>query len=302
MTSLDLAHVLRAEPLEPALVALPISGALISIPRFLRIEQRAQDPIPRTPKCWAPNKPALVFDGAVTWAEYVLVRLLEQAGWVGRWIMNWTGGREMCVDVDLPRAMPAGPAKVFDAVHQRVAQLRGAGSWDIFAWSGEEFLFLESKQYRSSDRLNANQLVWLEAAIDEGFSSEQFAIVEYDAGPPDASRTRTSGVPALKSAPVELVSLLATVRTVDRARRIESRSVVAEFGADAINPMAEWLNDDELRRFAISVLEVIGRADRRAATILNKYAKAGEADADLAAAAAERLRAIAPRTRRVGAL
>jgi hypothetical protein len=293
MTSLDLAHVLRAEQLEPASLALPVSGALVSIPRFLRVEERSKGAIPRTPKCWAPNKPALLFDGTVTWAEYVLVRLLEHAGWEGRWIKNWTGGREMCVDLDLPRAMPAGPGRVFDALHKRAAQLRGAGSWDVFAWSGDEYLFLESKQHRSSDRLNPNQLAWLESAIDEGFTPEQFAIVEYDAGQPDRATPRASRVRAASVAPDGLVELLARVRTLDRGQRIESRAAVVEFGADAIRPMAEWLDDDELRRFAIGVLEVIGRSDGRATTNLNKYAKGGGADADLATAAYERLRATA---------
>jgi hypothetical protein len=79
--------------------------------------------------------------------------------------------------------LPQVPGNVFAALHRRAVQLRGAGSWDIFAWSGDDYLFLESKQHRSSDRLNSNQIAWLEAAIDEGFGSDQFAVVEYNVGP-----------------------------------------------------------------------------------------------------------------------
>lgn len=183
VTPLDLARVLRAEERGAVAVALPVTGTVVSIRSFLRQEQRAADGIPRARSCWAPNKPTLLFEGAATWAEYVLVRLLEQAGWEARWIKNWSGGREFCVDVDRPRDLPPGPAEVFAALHRRAVQLRGAGSWDIFAWSADDYLFLESKQHRSGDRLNANQVTWLETAIDEGFMPEQFAIVEYDAGP-----------------------------------------------------------------------------------------------------------------------
>lgn len=182
--TLDLASVLDAIVLPEAAVVLPRSEQTVLVRSFLRHEERATADVPRTGSCWAPNKPALVFDGRVLWAEYVLVRLLERAGWEARWIKNWTGGREFCVDVDRPRPLPGTAAKVFLALHERAQQLRGAGSWDIFAWSGDEYLFLESKQHRSGDRLNANQRAWLEAGLDHGFTTDQFAIVEYDARPP----------------------------------------------------------------------------------------------------------------------
>jgi hypothetical protein len=178
-TPLDLATVLDAQERPDVGVTLPVSGAAVNIRSLLRNEQRASTVVERARSCWAPNKPALLFDGQSTWAEYVLVRLLERAGWDARWIKNWTGGREFCLDVDRPRDLPPAPAAVFARLHRRAVQLRGAGSWDIFAWSGDDYRFLESKQHRSSDRLTPNQLAWLEAALDKGFAADQFAIVEY---------------------------------------------------------------------------------------------------------------------------
>jgi hypothetical protein len=181
---IDLASVLNATVLPDLGVVLPGSGRTVSIARFLRIEVCADSPIQRASRCWAPNKPAILLDGERTWAEFAIVRLLERAGWEGRWIKNWTGGREFCLDVDRSSPLPAAAAATFTRIHRQTAALRGAGAWDVFAWNGQDVLFIESKPYRSSDRLNSNQRAWLEAALEVGVSSSRFAVVEYDAGSP----------------------------------------------------------------------------------------------------------------------
>ena len=299
MTSaFDLAAVLSAEERAPVSIVLPASGATVSIRTLLRREERAATDIPRAGSCWAPNKPALAFGGTTTWAEFVLVRLLEGARWDARWIRSWTGGRQFCIDVDQQRNFPPAPAAVFEALHRRAAHLLGAGTWDVFAWSGDDYLFLESRQHGSSDQLNSNQIAFLEAGLEEGFTVDQFAIVEYDAGPPIGTSTARSpravrSTHAVRSTavPPELVELLDVVRTTDRSERIELRNAVVAFGAAAIKPMTVWLTDDELRRFAMSVLEAIGRTDRTAITGLRAYAASDGPDSHLATDAIERLRA-----------
>ena len=52
--------------------------------------------------------------------------------------------------------------------------------------------------------------------------------------------------------------LLADVRAADRGNRIELRDRVAGHGAAAIGPMTAWLDDRELSRFAVRVLERVG--------------------------------------------
>jgi hypothetical protein len=74
MTEIDLAAVLEAEQLPEVKVVLPASGSTVSVAAYLRREQRAARDVPRTGSCWAPNKPALAFEGVTTWAEYVIVR------------------------------------------------------------------------------------------------------------------------------------------------------------------------------------------------------------------------------------
>jgi hypothetical protein len=111
MTS-KLATWLDAEELPAKSVTLP-SGRQVDVPRLLRRETRRIEAIPRTSSCWAPNKPTLDLDGQPTWAEIVLVRLLEQHGWEARWIKNWTGGREFCHAVGQPKPIPREAAAMF---------------------------------------------------------------------------------------------------------------------------------------------------------------------------------------------
>jgi hypothetical protein len=78
-----LAGWLSAEDLPAISVTLP-SGRLVEVPRLLRRETRRIEAIPRTSSCWAPNKPTLDLDGQPSWAEIVVVQLLERHGWEAR--------------------------------------------------------------------------------------------------------------------------------------------------------------------------------------------------------------------------
>lgn len=191
MTPREVSNLIDAELIAPKAVVLP-SGRAAVIPRFLRHETRALVPIPRVANCWAPNKPAILHGGQVTWAEFVLVRLLEVKGWHARWLKNWVGGREFCSDIGRPEPMPTPAQDTLQRIDRHAAIKSGGGAWDVFAWRGAEFLFLESKQHRSSDTLRPGQLAWLEAGLDEGFEASNFAVVEYDAGPPVRSTVGSS--------------------------------------------------------------------------------------------------------------
>jgi hypothetical protein len=176
----DLAPLLRAEHLGSTTAVLPRSGRSVDVPTFLRTEVRGAQPIPHHSSCWAPNKPTIIVDGRETWAEFAILRALEKDGWAGCWIKNWAGGREFCSDVGRRADVPRPILRRFAAIHARVPELRGAGTWDVMAWGDDALLFIESKKHRSGDRLRPTQLSFLEAALDEGVSPESFAIVEYE--------------------------------------------------------------------------------------------------------------------------
>ena len=149
---------LEAELLPPLSVSLD-GGSRVTITSLLRRERRAEDQVPKTPSCWAPNKVAIEFGGIATWEEYALVRMLEGHGWWACWVKHWYGSREFCVGPGERTVMPEAAAAVFGAIEAARGGASGR-AWDVYAWRDGP-LFIESKQYRSTDHLNANQIAWL---------------------------------------------------------------------------------------------------------------------------------------------
>jgi hypothetical protein len=179
--------VLDAELLPPTKVILPRSKRRVDIVTLLRFEVRAGVTAARCDDCFAPNKPVLKFGRRRTWAEFVVLGLLEQEGWSGRWIKNWSGTSgpriQFCRAIGQSAAIrDAAAAAMFAALDEAAGHPTG-GIWDIFAWRGDDYLVIESKQHRSSDHLKPNQLAWLEACRRVGLPPDSFALVFYDAGP-----------------------------------------------------------------------------------------------------------------------
>jgi len=184
-----LERVLDAEMLPPTRVILPRSKRRVDIVTLLRSEVRAGVTAAKCDDCFAPNKPVLKFGRRRTWAEFVVLGLLERDGWSGRWIKNWSGPRrpriQFCSAIGQESLItdPAAAA-MFAALDEEAGHPQG-GIWDIFAWRGDEYLVIESKQYRRSDNLHddQSQLAWLEACVRVGLPLDSFALVRYDAGP-----------------------------------------------------------------------------------------------------------------------
>jgi hypothetical protein len=283
-----LATLLGATPLRPIEVALP-GGDTMTIPVLRRTEVRAPAEVPKVAACWAPNKPALLFNGHATWAEFILVGLLEAADWDARWVRNWSGGRQFCTEVGEQRRLMGRGAEIFDAIHEAAPELKGAGTWDVIAWNGDELLFLESKQAHTSDHLRPSQLLFLETALRVGVSPDAFAIVEYDAGRPiegasgarpartRAAAPRTPSDPNEPGAPrprraapaldPELARLIATAAAADAPDRIGYRDRIAAHGSPAVRAMEDWVSAGRPPAFAIAVLEAIGRQSDPTAAI-----------------------------------
>lgn len=184
METIDLARIFHAQELpreETWRWARPVRV-------FLRKEARAGVLYSRCPDCYAPQKPVLVHGRRPTWAEFILVRRLRRAHWGAVWAKNWRdrrGALQLCADVGRLARPPRAVRMEFEAIHAAAGGLGGA--WDVLAWQGGRFLFVESKQYpKSTDRLDDDEAKarWMEAAIARGHSPDSFVIVRYDAGPP----------------------------------------------------------------------------------------------------------------------
>jgi hypothetical protein len=94
-------------------------------------------------------------------------------------VKNWLGTREFCHSVGEAIALPADALAMFTAIDQRAASQTGGGAWDVFAWRDGQYLIMESKRHRSSDRLRPGQLAWAEAALAVGRDAVRLANVEY---------------------------------------------------------------------------------------------------------------------------
>lgn len=103
---------------------------------------------------------------------------MERDGWNGVWVKNW-GGRSFWSDVQKETKLSSEADDLFRRIEKRVGG-RGGGCWDVFAWRGDEYLFIESKQHKSSDHIRLTQKHWIESALDEGAPLSSFAIVEWD--------------------------------------------------------------------------------------------------------------------------
>jgi hypothetical protein len=156
----------------------------VAVPTFLRRETRWTGPVPKS-FASVHGKPPLQFEGEPVWAEFIVLRLLARAGWQRVWVKNWKG-QAFWRDVMDPVELPADQAALFARIAQNSRDMRletrkaamgrwGGGCWDVFAWRGEEVLFVESKQHKQ-DCVRETQRIWLDSARAEGVSG--FAIIE----------------------------------------------------------------------------------------------------------------------------
>jgi hypothetical protein len=169
-----LSKMLQAEVVSPTTVVLPRSKQIKKVVTLFRREHKWVGSKP----LWAdlvPNKPLMDFGGEPSWAEFILLRLLEADGWSGAWVKNW-GGRDFWAKPGKSIPLPSLANAVFQRLEKCTAN--GSGCWDIVAQRGDDVLFIEAKK-KGKDELNLNQKSWLEAALENGVSLSSFAIIEW---------------------------------------------------------------------------------------------------------------------------
>lgn len=169
------ASIFQAGERPPTLVSLPGQAQPIAVPTILRHENRWRGELPASHRA-VPNKPAIDYQGKPLYPEFVWLRLLERAGWTGVWAKNWRG-RAFWADINVSLELPTAQTDLFEQIESLTGNTRG-GCWDIFAWRGDDVLFVESKQSRT-DRVTAAQAVWLEKSLALGLGISSFLIAEY---------------------------------------------------------------------------------------------------------------------------
>jgi hypothetical protein len=130
-----------------------------------------------------PNKKAVDVDGVCGYPETAVVAGLIAKGWDARWRKNF-GGVGWWVEIGVDKPLPRAAQGAVNSISNHAAELapqrdivfRGAGIWDVIAWQDRKFVFVEVK---GSEPLNANQLLWLEAALDLEVPLGSFAMLRY---------------------------------------------------------------------------------------------------------------------------
>ena len=139
------------------------------------------------------GKPTLDFEGVPQWGEFAVLLSLT-AGWEGYAVECYGGLRFWKTSPFHPpdrRTTLEPPAHLRDFL-ERVARanggnvkLRYGGCWDLLAWRGDEYRFIEVKRHRR-DAVRNTQYQWFDSARRAGVSASSFVIVEwiFDSDPP----------------------------------------------------------------------------------------------------------------------
>lgn len=126
------------------------------------------------------DKDVLEFEGRPLFAELIVLRMLQQEGWDGVWVDNFSRKfrTEWRLRSDPSADLPVNSKVLFDRIARR--KQGRAGCWDVFAWRLDEYLFAETKGPK--DRIQSSQRAWLDAALnmDKPLMASSFVLVEWD--------------------------------------------------------------------------------------------------------------------------
>jgi hypothetical protein len=121
-------------------------------------------------------KPMLDHSGEPLFAELVILRHLQIAGWQGVWIDTYR--RKFLIAPRTAGVVPENALSRLEAIYERAGSRYGC--FDVFAWSGTDLLFAEAK-HRKKDPIRPSQRKWLAAALDLGIPLSSLLVVEWNA-------------------------------------------------------------------------------------------------------------------------
>jgi hypothetical protein len=123
------------------------------------------------------GKQILDVGGEPAFAELAILWAMRAAGWDGVWIDTYRRKYRTCYWGVTPlRELPPERSQLLKRTYTPAGS--HAGAWDVYCWKGSRVLFAESK-LAGKDKLRESQRRWLAAAIEEGYSTEKFLVVEW---------------------------------------------------------------------------------------------------------------------------
>lgn len=183
----------RAELKVP--ITMPAGRMIHGVPAvFMRFPKWTGDPFIDD---FGKKSAAMVeLDGEHLFAELAVLRLLERDGWNGRWVSTFSTGADIWKYLtewkDVPRADQRGRPIEESEPRQLLARIAGfnkprryKGCWDIFAWRGGEFIFVQTKRVaaKATDMITKDQQEWLRSTLyigDRRITENSFCVVQWD--------------------------------------------------------------------------------------------------------------------------
>ena len=123
------------------------------------------------------GKPLIDYKGRPLFAELVVLNMLKQKGWNGVWVDCYHKKFRKGMMHVKPVKLPPGPEKYLKAIIKKNGKL--SGCWDIFAWKGNQYQFVELKR-RKKDKIRDSQKRWYKIIRSLKFLKPTFTIVEWD--------------------------------------------------------------------------------------------------------------------------
>jgi hypothetical protein len=150
------------------------SGSSIDIPRCRYLFRKWEgEPIEDT----YGGKALIEFDKKPIFAELAILGTLQRAGWDGVWVDTYRIKFRRGMPPDCCE-LPSHAQKLYDRIC-KANNGKISGFFDVFAWKGKNYLFVESKR-KSQDSIQATQKAWIEAALRSGVPLDSLLICEWD--------------------------------------------------------------------------------------------------------------------------
>jgi hypothetical protein len=196
-------------PTSEEVISLP-SGLLVHVPKATARFTAWQHDVPFDRYG---QKAVLDFHSKPLFAELVILRLFEEAGWSGVWVDTY----RRCFRADVTECVELSADKL--RLLEQIYAAGGArsGCFDVFVWKEEEIMFAESKR-SGRDKIRASQMRWLEGAVRSGFGLESFLVVEWSLkeGPNKPDAANPAIAPRLHASHQPRGSLIRNVRSFSR--------------------------------------------------------------------------------------
>ena len=137
------------------------------------------------------GKPLIDVGGKPMFAELAIMHLFIANGWEARWLESYARGQRniVCLSEWADRKYaeqtecPITDERIREMLYG-IAELNGgtfSGCWDVLAWKGDKIICAESKRLKR-DKINDNQVRWLQHALRYGLTPQDFLVVEWEFG------------------------------------------------------------------------------------------------------------------------